>query len=75
MNDMENEYIDFTVAPYALAHVLKALYICKIYNYAVTLENNDLHIRISVKELKNSVYKKKEPPIPCVCLKECEENE
>lgn len=72
MNDMENEYIDFTVAPYALAHVLNALNICKIYNYAVTLEDNDLHIRISVEEVLNSVYKKKEKGTPCVCLKESE---
>lgn len=72
MKKMKNEYIDFTVAPYALAHVLNALDICEIYNYAVTLEDNDLHIRISVKELKNSVYKKKEQPTPCVCLKESE---
>ena len=72
MNDMVNEYIGFKTTPYALAHVLNALYICKIYNYVITLEDNDLVIRINVKELKNSVYKKKEPPTPCVCLKESE---
>lgn len=76
MNDMENEYIDFTVAPYALAHVLKALYICKIYNYAVTLEDNDLVIRISVKEIKKIVYKIKDKEYLCCCaLKESKENE
>ena len=75
MNDNENKYVGFKITPYALAHVLNALYNCKIYNYVITLEDNDLVIRINVKELKNSVYKKKEPPTPCVCLKECEENE
>lgn len=39
-------YIDFTVAPYALVDVLLALDNNGIKDFAITKEDNDLHIRI-----------------------------
>lgn len=73
---MENEYINFKITPYALAHVLNALNICKIYNYIITLEDDDLVIRIQKKEIKKIVYKIKDKEYLCCCaLKESEENE
>lgn len=52
----EEKYIDFMVVPYALAQVLYALEQCGIKDYAITLEDNDLHIRIPVSHVQENVY-------------------
>lgn len=46
-------YIDFTVAPYALVDVLLALDNNGIKDFAITKEDNDLHIRIP-KHVRNT---------------------
>lgn len=53
---MNKEYIDFTVVPYALADVLLALNNCGIKDFAVTKEDNDLHIRIDKEKVEKAVY-------------------
>ena len=44
--NVRETYIDFTVAPYALVDVLLALNNNGIKDFAITKEDNDLHIRI-----------------------------
>ena len=54
------EYIDFGIAPYALPMILLALYNSKVYNFFITQEDNDLHIRIDKDYLFKVVYNIKE---------------
>lgn len=54
---MENKYIDFKIAPYCLAHLLLALSQSDITDFTITLEDSDLHIRISEEHLMKIVYK------------------
>ena len=53
---MENKYIDFTVAPYALTSVLLALSNNGVHTLAVTKEDNQLLIRIDNEVLHEAVY-------------------
>lgn len=53
----DHQYIDFLVAPYALGDTLLALYNSNVKEFAVTKEDNDLHIRIDVEYLEKIVYK------------------
>lgn len=50
------EYIDFGITPYALPMVLLALHNQEIYEYFITQEDNDLHIRIEKDYLFKKVY-------------------
>jgi hypothetical protein len=60
---MENkEYIDFGIAPYALPSILLALHNAKVYQFFVTQEDNDLHIRIDKDYLFRTVYPIKDDP-------------
>lgn len=47
-----NEYISIVVAKYALVEVISALAEGGVTDYAITKEDNDLVIRISVSKLK-----------------------
>ena len=49
---MNKEYVDFEIAPYSIVKVLLMLYRAKIYQYSITQEDNNLHIRISVEYLE-----------------------
>lgn len=53
----DHQYIDFLVVPYALCDTLLALYNSNVKEFAVTKEDNDLHIRIDVEYLEKIVYK------------------
>lgn len=53
----DHQYIDFLVVPYALGDTLLALYNSNVKEFAVTKEDNDLHIRIDVEYLEKIVYK------------------
>ena len=53
----DHQYIDFLVAPYALCDTLLALHNSNVKDFAVTKEDNDLHIRIDVEYLEKIVYK------------------
>lgn len=53
----DNEYIDFMVTSYALCDILVALHNSNVKEFAVTKEDNDLHIRIDAEYLKSIVYK------------------
>lgn len=53
---MDKNYIDFGVTPYALPAVLLALSDKNVHSLFVTLEDDDLHIRIDEEILKNVVY-------------------
>lgn len=52
----EKEYLTFSIAPYALLHVINALRICNVYDYSITLENNDLVVVIDRAKVDNHVY-------------------
>ena len=60
------EYIDFGITPYALPMILLALHNAGIYQYFITQEDNDLHIRIEKDYLFKKVYHIKDK------LEECE---
>jgi len=62
----EKEYIDFGIAPYALPMILLTLHNAGIYQYFITQEDNDLHIRIDKDYLFRTVYPVKNK------LEECE---
>lgn len=53
---MKNDIIDFAIAPYALADILLALNICGVKKFAVTKEEEILHIRVERRELSEVVY-------------------
>jgi hypothetical protein len=65
---MEKIYIDFQVAPYALPSVILALSHNGVHTFAVTKEDNNLHIRIDDEVLMEAVYciKNKSEPMDCV---------
>lgn len=52
----EETYIDFLVSDYSLPRVLYALDNNGVKDFAVTLEDNDLHIRISKSHLQKVIY-------------------
>jgi hypothetical protein len=51
-----NEYITFSIAPYCLANLLLAFYNSKINDFAITQEDNNLVVSVSVEELRRVVY-------------------
>lgn len=56
MNKKMETYIDFMVSDYSLPRVLYALDNNGVKDYAVTLEDNDLHIRIPKSHLQKVIY-------------------
>lgn len=56
MNKEIETYIDFMVSDYSLPRVLYALDNNGVKDYAVTLEDNNLHIRIPKSHLQKVVY-------------------
>lgn len=58
MNKEIETYIDFMVSDYSLPRVLYALDNNGVKDYAVTLEDDDLHIRIPKSHLQKVVYPK-----------------
>ena len=50
------EYIDFGITPHALPMIVLALHNAEIYEYFITQEDNDLHIRIDKDYLFRKVY-------------------
>ena len=59
------EYIDFGITPYALPMILLALHNAGIYQYFITQEDNDLHIRIEKDYLFKKVYHTKNESEEC----------
>lgn len=57
---MEEQYIDFIIAPYCLAKLLWALDLNKIYLFYITQVDDDLMVRIPKSYLEKIVY----PPRP-----------
>lgn len=53
---MDDKFIDFSIAPYCLAQLLLALYNSGLRDFAITLEDNDLHVRINKRLVENVVY-------------------
>ena len=72
MENKEKTYIDFGIAPYALPMILLALHNAGIYQYFITQEDNDLHIRIEKDYLFKKVYLVKDKAEE---LGVCEEND
>jgi hypothetical protein len=62
-----NEYITFSIAPYCLAKLLLALHSSKINNFAITQEDNNLVVSVSVEELERIVYPINRNPQDCGC--------
>ena len=66
--EIEKEtYIDFMVSDYSLPRVLYALDNNGVKDYAVTLEDDDLHIRIPKSHLQNVIYPKIKSEDSCCC--------
>ena len=54
--NMEEEIVDFIVAPYALADVLLALHNSGVREIYVTMSDDDIVIRIPKDRLEKAVY-------------------
>lgn len=67
MNKKLETYIDFMVSDYSLPRVLYALDNNGVKDYAVTLEDDDLHIRIPKSHLQKVIYPKVEIEDSCCC--------
>ena len=63
----EETYIDFLVSDYSLPRVLYALDNNGVKNFAITLEDDDLHIRIPKSHLEKVVYPKIKSGDSCCC--------
>lgn len=53
--EKQKRYIDFSFPDYAMARILHALDSCGVKDFAITLEDNDLHIRID-KDIIDRLY-------------------
>ena len=68
MNNNENEFVRFSISSYCLANLLLAFHNSKINNFAITQEDNNLVVSVSVEELRRVVYPiNKNPQEYCGC--------
>lgn len=67
---MEEEIVDFVIAPYALADVILALHNSGVREIYVTMNDDDIVIRIPKDKLEKAVYDIKDSGINNSCCNE-----
>jgi hypothetical protein len=67
----EEKFIHFTIAPYCLPKLLLAFYNNGIHDFAISQQDDDLIVGISVDYLKKIVYPKMKDLKDCLNPMEC----